>query len=131
MLYNTNYSILPPLAPLNVSEQILAMRHCLCPQLHALSHTLTLPTCHDPPSKFFIPSSSYTGPSTAPAAPAPAAPAAPAYHTPVAPAHHAPVHLHIPEAPASHTPFYDQTTYYTVEPLNHVMEDAEPGAASP
>jgi hypothetical protein len=28
-------------------------------------------------------------------------------------------------------PFYDQTTYYTVDPLDHVMDDIEPGAASP
>jgi hypothetical protein len=45
--------------------------------------------------------------------------------------HHAPIHLHVPEASASYTPFYDQTTYYTIEPLDHVMEDVKHRPASP
>jgi hypothetical protein len=97
------------------------------PRFRVVPKPLRGASCHDPPPQFFIPPSSYAGPSTTPSAPA----AAPAYHVPVAPAHHAPVHLHVPEAPASHTPFYDQTTYYTIEPLDHIMEDAEPGAVSP
>jgi hypothetical protein len=80
------------------------------------------PLCHDLPSKFFIPPLSYAGPSVAPAAPAP-----------LAQSHHVyPPHYATPAIPTSHaTPFYDQTTYYTVEPLDHIMEDVEPGAASP
>jgi hypothetical protein len=80
--------------------------------------------CHDPPSKFFIPPPSYAGPSTAPAAPAYPTPAAP---EPLAQNHH--VQYQLP--PKSSLPFYDQTTFYSVEPLDHVMEDVEPRAASP
>jgi hypothetical protein len=79
--------------------------------------------CHDSPSKFFISPLSYAGPSIA-------APSAPA---PLAQSHHVhPPHYAAPAIPASSTtPFYDQTTYYTIKPLDHVMEDVEPGAASP
>jgi hypothetical protein len=78
---------------------------------------------HDPPSKFFIPPLSYAGPSIPPAAPAP-----------LAHIHHAHYYelAQPPAIPASSTtPFYDHMTYYTIEPLDHVMEDVEPGAASP
>jgi hypothetical protein len=79
--------------------------------------------CHDPPSKFSFPPASYAGPSIAPAAPAP-----------LAQSHH--VQYHAPDQPpaipaSSTTPFYDQMTYYTVEPLDHIMEDIELRPASP
>src|SRR5947208_5569883 len=81
--------------------------------------------CHDPASKFFIPPPTYAGPSTTPAAPAYPAPAAPA---PLAQSHH--VAYQSPPT-SSMPPLYDQTTYDSVEPLDHIIEDAEPRAASP
>jgi hypothetical protein len=80
--------------------------------------------CHDPASKFFIPPPSYTGPSAAPAAPAYYAPAAP---EPLAQSHH----VQYQSPPKSSLLFYDQTTFYSAEPLDHIMEDVEPRAASP
>jgi hypothetical protein len=82
-------------------------------------------SCHDPPSKFFIPPSSYAGPSTAPAAPAYPAPVAP---EPLTQSHHA---AYQSPPKSSMPPLYHQTTFDSIEPLDHVMEDAEPGAASP
>jgi hypothetical protein len=80
--------------------------------------------CHDPPSNFLFSPSLYTGPSTAPAASAYYAPAAPA---PLTQSHH--VKYQSPPA-SSMPPLYDQTTYNSIEPLDHVMEDIEPRAAS-
>jgi hypothetical protein len=62
-------------------------------------------------------------------------PAAPAYPTLApAPAHQAPASHHVAyQSPPrdSMPPLYDQTTFDPVEPLDHAMEDIEPGAASP
>jgi hypothetical protein len=82
-------------------------------------------TCHDPASKFFIPPLSYAGPSTAPAAPAYPAPAAP---EPLAQSHHV---AYQSPSKSSMPPLYHQTTFHPDEPLDYVMEDAEPRAASP
>jgi hypothetical protein len=95
--------------------------------------------CHDP-SKFFIPPPLYAGPSAAPAAPAPLAQShhvhpphyAPAQPPIISASHATPAPVQPPTVSTSHTtPFYDQMTYYTIEPPDHIMEDVEPGAASP
>src|SRR5947208_354588 len=82
--------------------------------------------CHDPPANFYFPPSSHAGPSAAPAAPAHPAPVAPVYQ---APASH---HVAYQSPPReSMPPLYHSTTYHPTEPLDYVMEDAEPRAASP
>jgi hypothetical protein len=87
----------------------------------------TVLLCYDL-SKFFIPPPSFPGPSAA------AAPAPLAQHHYVHPLHY--VTPAQPSVPAEeHLLLYHQydpqTTYYTIEPLDHIMEDVEPGAASP
>jgi hypothetical protein len=87
------------------------------PSAHA-----STPHCHDPAPKFFIPPPSYAGPSTAPAAPAYPIPAAP-----ITQSHH----VAYQSPPKDSLPFYDQTTFHSDEPLDHVMDDVELRAASP
>jgi hypothetical protein len=84
--------------------------------------------CYDP-SKFLSPPPPLSGPSAASAAPAPLAQT---HH--VHPTHYTPAQP--PFQPLSYgqttNPFHDSHTfYYTTEPLDHIMEDVEPRAASP
>jgi hypothetical protein len=91
-----------------------------------MSYSASHQCCHDPPSNFYFPPSSHAGPS--------AAPAAPAYPTPAAPVYQPPVSHHVAyQSPPreSMPPLYHQTTFDPTEPLNYVMDDAEPRAASP
>jgi hypothetical protein len=82
--------------------------------------------CHDPPPNFLFSPSPHAGPS--------AAPAAPAYPAPVAPVYQAPASHHVAyQSPPKESmpPLYHETTFHSDESPDHVMEDAEPGAASP
>src|SRR5947208_1240298 len=82
--------------------------------------------CHDPPANFYLPSSSHAGPSAAPTAPAYPAPVAPVYQ---APASHYVAYQSPPKE--SMPALYHETTFDPTEPLDYVMDDAEPRAASP
>jgi hypothetical protein len=82
--------------------------------------------CHDPPSNFLFPPLSHAGPS--------AAPAAPAYPAPIAPVYNALASHHVTyQSPPKESmpPLYDQMTFDSIEDPDHVMDDIEPGAASP
>src|SRR5947208_4064210 len=99
------------------------------PRFRVVPKPLRGASCHDPPANFYFPPSSHAGPSADTAAPAdPAYPArgAPLYQTP---ASH---HVAYQSPPKESMPaLYHETTFHSDEPLDHVMEDAEPRAASP